>query len=179
MSRKSRATRLALALAAFVPAAAQAAQPPCLTPGEFTSLAGYSLPSVITGTSQRCASVLGADAFLRTGSNELVSRYAQRRETDWPGAKAAFLKMSATMSGEANRLFRDMPDASLKPVLDGVIAGMVSQQIPLDRCRSIDRVLRLLSPLPAENTAELIALAVGLASKTGERKLGKITVCPT
>jgi len=46
-----------------------------------------------------------------------------------------------------------------------------------DACPSIDRVFALLSPLPAENTAELIALAVGLGSKAGEARLGRFSIC--
>ena len=167
---------LALVISA-IPTVAQAAEPPCLTPGEFTALADYALPSVISGTSQRCAATLGANAWLPRNGAELTRRYAQGRPAAWPGAKAAFLKLSAGGNADANGLIRNMPDPALQQMLDGLMTGVVAQQLPLDRCATVDRLIGLLSPLPAANTAELIALAVGLGAKTGRAKLGAISIC--
>ena len=63
-------------------------------------------------------------------------------------------------------------------MIDAVMEGMVSQQIPVERCATIDRVVRLLAPLPPANTADLIALAVGLGAKSGKAKVGSFSVCP-
>lgn len=172
---------LAAALLAALPGIAHAAEPPCLTSAEFSSLAGYTLPSIITGTSQRCAATLAPNAYLRTSGATLSARYAGQKAKHWPAAKAAFLKLSATTNADASRLFRDMPDTSLQGILDAMMEGMVSQQIPLDRCGVIDRIVGLLAPLPPENTAELIALAVGLGAKAdgsdGNAKVGKLSLC--
>lgn len=172
-----RSTAIIAALLAAVPTIAQAAEPPCLTAGEFTSLAQYALPSIIDGTSQRCRSTLGPGAYLSRSGGELIQRYAQRKPAAWPGAKAAFLKLSATSNGDANKLIHNMPDASLQQMLDSLMAGLISQQVPLNRCGTIDRVIGLLSPLPADNTAELIALAVGLGAKSGRAKVGAFSLC--
>lgn len=173
-------TVLAMALLATIPSAAQAADTQCLTAREFSALAGYALPSVISGTSQRCGPSLGPKAFLRTSGKELANRYAARKANDWPAAKSAFLKLSST-SPDAAGAFKGMPDASLQQVLSAMMEGMVAQQIPLDRCGAIDDLVRLLSPLPAQNTAELIALAVGLGAKSTKAKsakVGPINLCP-
>lgn len=165
------------ALLATISGTANAATPPCLTSSEFASLATYALPSVISGTTQRCSAQLGANAYLRRSGSELVARYAQRKAASWPGAKAAFLKLSASTNADANNLIRNLPDASMQPMLESLMEGMVSQRIPLERCTTIDRAISLLAPLPAENTAELIALAAGLGAKTGGGQLAAITVC--
>lgn len=165
------------ALLATAPTLAQAAEPPCLTPAEFTSLAEYALPSIIDGTSQRCRTTLGPTAYLNRSGGELIQRYSQRRPAAWPGAKAAFLKLSTTSNAEANKLIGSMPDTSLQQMLDSLMAGLVSQHVPLNRCATIDRVIGLLAPLPADNTAELIALAVGLGVKSGRAKVGAISLC--
>ena len=162
------------ALLASVPGMARAAEPPCLTLAEFTSLASYALPSIISGTSQRCSASLGPNAWLPRNGEQLAVRYAKNKTSAWPGARAAFLKLSENTNDQANKLFRDMPDAPLQQIVDAMMEGMVSQSIPLERCETIDGVVRLLSPLPPENTAELIALAVGLGSKSKEPKVGKI-----
>lgn len=172
---------LAAAVLVLTPGIASAAEPPCLTPAEFTSLAGYTLPSIINGTAQRCATTLAPSAYLRTSGRDLASRYAGQKAKHWSGAKAAFLKLSASTNADANKLFRDMPDSSLQGILDATMEGMVSGQIPLNRCSTIDRLIGLLAPLPPENTAELIALAVGLGAKTdansNRAKLGKLSIC--
>ena len=79
--------RFALALAALlapVSGLAAAAEPPCLSPGEFGALSTYSLPSLISGTTQRCAASLPADAWLRANGGGLADRYASLRPRAWP-----------------------------------------------------------------------------------------------
>ena len=93
-----RLTILAAAALATAPGLANAAEPPCLTPAEFTSLAGYTLPSIISGTAQRCAATLAPSAYLRTSGKDLAARYAGQKTRHWQGAKGAFLKLSATGS---------------------------------------------------------------------------------
>ena len=179
--------RSALAIAlTLAPAALSAAEPPCLTTAEFAALAGYALPASIDGVAQRCNAVLPADAFLRTGSGPLVARYAQARPAAWPGAKAAFFKLG-NLDPTAGRLLQLLPDEALRQVVDAAIQAKVADSVPADRCGSANRLLQLLAPLPPENTAELIALAVGLgagadkvaapATVAHAGRLGKITVC--
>lgn len=161
-----------------LPALAQAAETPCLTASEFTGVATYSLPSVITGTAARCAATLPSSSYLRTNSSQLAVRYAAAKPTAWPVAKAAFLRLSATSDKAANDLIAKLPDPSLQTMLDAVIEGAVSQQIPTERCETIDAMVRLLAPLPPGNTAELIALAAGLGAKSGKAKAGGFSICP-
>lgn len=175
MRQTAKAVLLVLAL---LPGMARAAEPPCLTVGEFTALAGYALPSVIGGTVQRCSATLPADAFLRRSGNELAQRYAVNRAGAWPGARAVFFKLGETGNAEAANAMRTLPDQTLQLMLDGLIEGMIGQNLPVERCRAVDRVVRLLSPLPPESTAELIALAAGLGARTGKAKVGAFSLCP-
>jgi hypothetical protein len=167
------------AVLTLMPVAAQAAEQPCLTTGEFTALSGYALPSMIRGTALRCAGVLPGDAFLRKGSDQLASRYDARKATSWPGAKAAFLKIGSSTNPQATDMFKLMSDDALQPMVDSLIQGMVGQQLPTTRCSAVDRLVMLLSPLPAENTAELIALAAGFGAKDGKARVGQFSICTT
>lgn len=160
------------------PGVAQAAEPPCLTAREFTDLSSYSLPSIITGTTERCSAALGPEAFLKRSGNALASRYAAAKPAAWPGAKAAFIKLSGGANSDAANLFRNLPDDKLQPMVDTLVEGLIAQQVPAERCRTIDAAVRLLAPLPPQNTAELIALAVGLGSRSGGGKVGKLNLCP-
>ncbi len=172
--------RLTATLAATLialPGIAQAAEVPCLTSTEFASLSSYALPSVIRGTAQTCAAVLPGDAFLRKGSDQLANRYDASKIAAWPGAKAAFLKIGVSTNPQAADLFKIMPDETLQPMLDSLIQGMVGQQLPTDRCTAVDRLVLLLSPLPAASTAELIGLAAGLGAKGGKARIGQFSIC--
>ncbi|MDB5725351.1 MAG: hypothetical protein JWQ16_2105, partial [Novosphingobium sp.] len=146
---------IALALIA-APGVAQAAEPPCLTAREFTDLSSYALPSIITGTAERCSASLGPSAFLKRDGGALASRYAAAKPAAWPGAKSAFFKLSGGANSDAASLFRNMPDNKLQPMVDSLVEGLIAQQVPAERCRTIDPAVRLLSPLPPQNTAELI-----------------------
>jgi hypothetical protein len=172
-SMRQLATICAAALA-IASGTAQAAQP-CLTPAEASSLVGYALPAAINGTAKRCTPALGSNAFLRKGGTELAQRYAARKAQNWPAAKAAFLKIGG--KDDASALLASLPDPSLQQMLDTIIEGMVAQEIPTERCSTIDRVIGLLAPLPAQNTAELIGVILGLGSKTGGAKAGSFSIC--
>ena len=169
--------KAAAGTALCLPGLAHAAEPPCLTPGEFTALANYALPSVINGTASRCAPALPADALLTRSGGELAARYARTKASAWPGAKAAFLKVSTATNPQAADLFRSMPDPSLQQMTDGLIEGLVGQKLALKRCESVDRLVMLLSPLPAESVSEVVALAVGIGAKTGKASLGAFSIC--
>ena len=172
-----RLTLLAAAALLAAPQVALAAEPACLTPREFTALSAYALPSVIEGTSRACAASLPESAFLRRSGADLAARYTQGKARAWPEARAAFLKLSAARDAGAARLFTVMPDDALQQVADAALSGIVSDQVKPGSCPSLDRVVALLSPLPAENTAELIALAAGLGAKSGAARLGNFALC--
>jgi hypothetical protein len=167
---------IAMGLTAL-PGLAQAAEPPCLTAREFTDLSSYALPSIITGTTERCSTALPADAFLKRNGAALAARYAVSKPAAWPGAKAAFIKLSSGVNAEAVNLFMTLPDDKLQPMVDTLVEGLIGQQIPPERCTMIDRAVRLLSPLPPQNTAEIIAMTLGLGSRAGGGKLGKFALC--
>ena len=166
-----------LGAALMLPGMAAAAEPPCLTASEFTSLATYALPSVITGTVQRCDAALAPGAFLKTDGAGLAIRYGAAKEAAWPGAKAAFLKLAGGNDPGAGNLVKGLPDPSMQQIVDTAIAAKVADALPVERCGTVNQLLQLLAPLPPESTAGVIALAVGLGTKSG-RKIGPIAVCP-
>jgi hypothetical protein len=166
---------LAAVLLTVAPGMAQAAQQ-CLTPAEASSLAAYALPAAISGTTKRCAPSLSPSAFLPRGGAALASRYAARKTQNWPAAKAAFFKIGSSKD-EGSALLKTLPDPSLQQMLDAIIEGMVAQEIPLAKCGDIDRVVGLLAPLPAQNTADLIAVVLGLTGKSGKAQTEKFAIC--
>jgi hypothetical protein len=174
-----RIVSLLAAAAAVMPGIAAAAEPPCLTAREFSDLSQYALPSIISGTAQRCSAALPADAYLQRHGTDLAARYAAAKPAAWPAAKAAFMKLSGGIGPDAAGLFRNLPDENLRPMVDALVEGLIGQQVKPDQCGTIDKAVRLLSPLPPQHTAELIALAVGLGSKSGGARVGQISLCPS
>lgn len=168
---------IALIAALPAPLLAQAAEPVCLTPREVTALSTYALPSAIGGVTRNCAATLPASAWLPQNGAALAQRYSSGKAQAWPAARAAFLKMSTATNPEAAQLFAALPDESLMPLADAALSGIVAAKVKPETCPAIDRALSLLAPLPAENTAELIALAVGIGARTGEPRLGKFALC--
>jgi hypothetical protein len=172
------ASLAAAAVAMTGTALAQKAAAPCLTRSEFVALSGYSLPAMLRGAATRCAPSLAKDAFLKTSLSPLASKYDSRKPATWPAAKSAFLKVGAAMDPQTAAVFKGLPDATLQPLVDDLISGMVVAQLPADRCGSLDRLVMLMSPLPAENMAEIVGVAAGIWSRDGKAKIGKFTVCP-
>lgn len=160
-----------------VPGLAQAATPACLTADEFSAVSIYALPAMLRGAVQRCDDVLPAGAFLRTDGENLARRYARGREAQWPLAKRAVLKAGGSFDPQAGPVLHNLPDETLKPLVDDMVISVVDQRLPPDRCGSIDRLVMLLSPLPAPLMAQTIALATGVAAHSGEQRLGPMRLC--
>lgn len=166
-----------IAAALPAPALAAAAEPACLTAQEFTAVSTFALPGIIRGAAQSCSAVLPKDAFLSSQSEVLAKRYTAGRDRSWPLAKAAFIKLGGGADPMAASMLKAMPDESLKPFVEGAVTTMVGQQLPTDRCSAVDRLVMLLSPLPPESTAEVIGLAAGLGARSGQARVGKLTLC--
>lgn len=167
---------LAVAAVACQPALAQSAQTACISPKQAEALMGYALPSVISGTSKRCAGALSQQSFLKANGAALASRYAERKNANWPAAKDAFLTLS-NGKDDASKVLRQLPDSSLREMIDVILEGMIAQEIPVSDCGKIDSFVRLLAPLPPENTAELLALTMSTVGGSKPAKPGAMTIC--
>ena len=174
---------LTLAAAAVVtlPGMAQAAEPPCLTADEFSALATYALPGVISDVTHRCAANLPATAFLPGNGEALARRYGETAPRAWPTAKLAFLKLSAGAGPDAVAMLNGMPDESLQQLVGTLATQFAGQKLPVERCDTIDAATRNLAPLPPENIGELLAIVVSRVAKpapaAGSGRLGKLAIC--
>lgn len=168
---------LAAALLLALPGTAQAAEPPCLSAQEFSAVTIYTLPAMVRGAAQRCEPVLPPKAFLRTSGEKLAQRYAKGRDRQWPHARQAVIKAGGSFDPQAGPLLGTLPEDTLKPMVDDLVIAVVDQRLPENRCKAVDRMLMLLSPLPAPVAAETIALTTGLAARTGEKRLGQLRIC--
>ena len=168
-------------LALFQTQLAQAATSPapCLSEGEVTALVGFALPSVINGTMKSCKPHLATSGYFATRGEEFLGRYAARKDANWPTAKAAFLKLGSSKDAKMVDTIANMPDEAVKPFVEGIVSEMVGSEIKPDQCTAIERGVRLLSPLPPENTAELVSFVLVLSSKPKPGKAQAFPICKT
>lgn len=149
----------------------------CLSEAEVTGLVGYALPSVIDGAMKACKPHLSSSGFFATRGSAFAGQYAARRNANWPVAKNAFLKLGGTKDAKLNDTLKALPDNALQPFVEAMVSEMVGGEIKPDQCTAIERGVRILSPLPAENTAELITFVVVLADKPKNGKPSSLPIC--
>ncbi len=169
-----------VAAAAAMPAqaaAAEAAQ--CLSPLEVRALATFAMPSVLTGLIDHCAPEVGSSGFMTTQGRDLITSYAAHKNSAWPTARKAFFRLAGSKSdtGEATDMMAKMPDAALQPFVEGMIGGMVGSKLKPGQCVIADKMMRLLSPLPPENTSELLGTILELAGADKKSGPGGLAIC--
>jgi hypothetical protein len=148
-----------------------AAQPTCIPQREAEALFLTAAPQLIQTTATTCAPRLPVGAILRSGLASLTAKYAQAGDSSWPLAKEALKKLTG-------------PDASsmidsdyAKPMLLSLIAPMLAKEIKAADCPNIDRILTIMNPLPARNTASLVVAILEMTQKT--KKRSDFTLCST
>ena len=76
-----------------------------------------------------------------------------------------------------------LPDNALQPFVEAMASEMVGSEIKASHGTAIERGVRILSPLPPENTAELLTFVVVLSSAAGKgakpAKASSLPICKT
>lgn len=150
----------------------------CLTERELTGLVTFALPSLMDSTIKTCRPHLAAGGFFAIQGPSLLTRYAAGKETAWPLAKGALMKLGTDKDAQTMDMVRNLPDNALQPFAEAMIAKMVAGKIKSDQCVAIERGARLLAPLPPENTAELITFIVSVVDKPKPGKKADLSLCP-
>lgn len=158
---------------------AAAQDPACLSEREVTSLVTYALPVVMNSTMKACGPQLSPQGYFATQGSSLVQRYAARKGAAWPEAKAALIKLGGN-DDKMKDVVANLSDEALQPFAEGIVSAMVAKGIKPGQCKAIERGVRLLSPLPPENTAELVTFILVLADKPkpGSTKKSDLPICP-
>lgn len=155
----------------------------CLSEREVTSLVSYALPVVMDSAMKTCRPTLSPQGYFATQGPGLVQRYAARKGAAWPEAKAALFKLGGN-DAKMKDLVATLSDEALQPFAEGIVAAMVTKGIKPGQCKAIERATRLLSPLPPENTAEIVTFILVIADKpkvrgaVGASKKSDLPICP-
>lgn len=142
-----------------------------------TGLVGFALPSALGGAIKGCKPHLSANGYFATRGNEFLDRYAARKDGNWPMAKAAFLKLGGNGDAKMADTFSKLPDEAVKPFVEAMVGELVGSEIKPDQCKAIERGVRLLAPLPPENTAELVSFIFAMTSDSRSGKSSALPLC--
>ena len=146
---------LAAAALSTTPAAAQIN----LSEEEMEVFARAAMPAALRSLQTRCDPVLGTDAYMFARGDALQRRLTSASEAAWPDAVRLVARVAARGNPAMGEVLAGMPPESLRPFVSEMVAGMVNQRVAVDQCERIDRVLKLLDPLPPENLSQLVAYA--------------------
>ncbi|KQT32469.1 hypothetical protein ASG29_11870 [Sphingomonas sp. Leaf412] len=157
-----------LALLAAASLASPAAAQSCLTATEAEAIVQVSLPEVIRDAGRVCAT-LPATSLLRRPSGAFLSKYDVAADGAWPAARAALGKLSDPRFSAL--LMSDLA----RPLVTSLVAPQVTGQIQAADCPTLDRLVTLLEPLPARNTAGIVAATLQYL-KAERAKGGRIDI---
>ncbi|KQN26159.1 hypothetical protein ASE86_08380 [Sphingomonas sp. Leaf33] len=164
-----------LAAAALLSAAtAQAQAPACIPQPEAEALFLALAPAMLTSVAGTCTPVLPTNALLRRPIGQLIAKYASDSEAAWPRAKEGLRKLLGPQGGA-------MVDSELaRPMVTSMIAPMLAKEVKAKDCPNIDRVLTLIDPLPARNTASLVVALMDMsgAAKARPGRRADFVLCP-
>lgn len=163
---------VAIAMSAMLASAAAQAQnaKPCVTAAEGEGLALYVMPDVVRSASQTCRPHLPRTALLANPA-PLIVKFQAETDAAWPAARAAFGKIAG--EDVAPFLQGDMA----KPMIAAMMGPMIVSEIKPKDCGAINRMVELLQPLPARNTAAVFITIAQLAQQDGKMD-NKLPLCP-
>ncbi|MFN4019189.1 MAG: hypothetical protein ACK4IC_01580 [Erythrobacter sp.] len=161
----------ALAVVALATATtAQAQQQTCIAAADLGDSVLYAMPIAYDAVGTTCAKQLKRDGFMATGGDAFIEKFRAKQDSAWPGAFRLLKSFMATEAAgetgsdaELNAMIAALPEESLRPFVDGIVGQKLAAEIKPGSCTKIERGMELLSPLPAENVAALVAFILEIA----------------
>lgn len=167
--RRWSALAAALASVALIAAPAAAAQDRCLSSADAESIALVAMPEIIRDAGRVCAA-LPASSLLRRTDSPLLQKYDREADRAWPAARTAIAKLS----DPAVELL--LLSDYARPMLTSLFAPQITGRIQPGDCPTLDRLVTLLEPLPARNTAGIVVAT--LRYLKAEKNKGKRNAIP-
>ncbi|WP_237488976.1 hypothetical protein [Tsuneonella aeria] len=166
-----------VALAALLPSQAMAQAKPCLTEREVAQIAIYSVPAAVEGVRAKCANRLSSNGFLATRGNAFAARYAALQAETWPTAKAGVLRVIGSQATGAQStgpaaMFAALPDESVRPLVDAIIAQKIGESIKPAECANVERGMQIASALAPRDSGAMIAFVLAMI------KPRNLAMCP-
>lgn len=142
-------TALALVIAGALACSPAAAQTRCLSAADAESIALVAMPEIVRDAGRVC-SMLPASSLLRRADGPFLQKYDREADRAWPAARVAIAKLS----DPAVELL--LLSEYARPMLTSLFAPQITGRIQPADCPTLDRLVTLLEPLPARNTAGIV-----------------------
>ena len=156
----------ALALMAITAQPVLAAPMQCVTGAEFHAGARFVMPILIDGAAKRCKPTLGDGSYLATKGAGLAQRFASKGGDD-----GAITALVAKIDPKGD--MKGLDAADLKGFVTIAVAKGMADDLKPDACKTIDQVLALLDPLPAENAISLVEVILRQVDADNAKKAAK------
>ncbi|QUL38687.1 hypothetical protein [Erythrobacter sp. JK5] len=155
------------------------AQNGCVAAADVSAGVIYTMPIAYDAARTVCRNQFKPDGFVARKGDTFIAPFRARQSGSWPGAfrvlKTYMNRQAdpkATGGVDLNAMIASLPDSTLRPFVDGTVGQMIAKEIKPENCGDIERGLELLSPLPTENVAGLMAFI----AEVGEFK--NPSICP-
>lgn len=160
-------------------AGAAAAQAPlraaraCLTSAQAEAVFLAVAPAAIRVAGTTC-STLPPGALLRQPNGPFLDKMQAASDAAWPSA------IDAVRGLAGPDLAPLLESDAMRPLLGGLIAPLIVADLKPQDCPKVERILTLLSPLPARNIAALSVTILQFAQDDARRrgKTSKLPLCP-
>jgi hypothetical protein len=139
----------------------------CLTPTELQAVTTWLIPDAVDGLARRCRGVLSRQSFLAMSGPALAERL---RGEVGPAGDAARRALRRVAGDSPLSLFGDGFTGAL--IVEGALEGMASRD-----CATADRLVALLSPLPAASLGEVTALLAAEGLRKAKGRELPIAIC--
>lgn len=130
------------------------AQTRCVTDAEAQAFASAAMPEIVRETGRVCAGALPAASLIRRQNGAFLAKYDAEADRAWPAAREAIVKLSDPTIGLL------LQSQYARPLLTSLLVPQLVGRIATADCPLIDRLVTLLEPLPARNTAGVIVTSL-------------------
>jgi hypothetical protein len=142
---------------------------PCVNQADAEALVTAILPDLIENIGHICERSLPPDALLRQTSGPFIAKYRAEADLAWPRAIAGLGKLAA---GATMLLGTDLA----RPLIGTLLTPTLTRNIQPADCASLERIVTLVQPLPAANTAPLFVQILQFSDAKRKDKGGKPTL---
>lgn len=161
-------------------ATAAAAQPPaqaaraCLSGPQAEAVFQAVAPAAVRVAGTACAASLPASALLRQPGGPFLAKMQAASDAAWPSAIDAVRRLAGP------DLAPLLDSEVMRPMLGSMIAPLIVADLKPTDCPKVERLLSLLSPLPARNIAALGVTLIQYAQDDARRrgKTFRVPFCP-
>jgi hypothetical protein len=139
----------------------------CLTAAELQAVTTWLVPDAVDGLARRCRGTLSRQSFLAVSGPALADRYRSETGSAADAARQALRRVA----GESPlSLFGDTFTGAL--IVEGALDRLDTRD-----CATADRLVALLSPLPAANLGEVTALLAAEGLRKASNRGLPIRIC--